>query len=635
MELLSVQMTGDMKVKRTLLIACMLSSMQLLSPLEAKPADPYADPNASWDRFGAVYARVVDSYYDSPRQTELLQAAIYGVLGELDSYSQFYDEEGLRQLRQDTTGKFAGLGITVAVKDSYPVIIAPIEGTPADRVGLLPGDLIVSVDGQDTFGMNLDQVVGILRGEPGTTVRIGVTHKRGQPPRRVSIRREVIKIRSVALVERIEPDVGYISMRQTRFSEETAAEVRIGVQELQSNGVQSLILDLRGNPGGLLSQAQQVADLFLPKGVPIVSVRERDGRREDTKYSLQNPVALDIPLVILIDEGSASASEIVAGAVQDNDRGVVVGTTSFGKGSVQTVFDLYGAGDSALKLTTALYYTPSGRSIHRKGATSTLRGIDPREIGGLRLPVEALLNSILGAENRTAAIAALRVSLDLEQSQAERVLSEPLGVLIDPGERATADSSAIVEKGEPELYRTRRGRKVFGGGGITPDVVVVRAEWPEFAKNLERRRLFFDFIVEQVPADSIPAFGERGYSVTGDMVASFQRFVATSAFARDGHRRASAELEGLREVANQLGWTDVLEEVDRLEAVIQQERGMELTAELKSYIKANLKRELSLRLHGRKAQLRSALSSDCQLKEAIEILGDLDRYSRILRGKSS
>ncbi len=602
--------------------------------LAAKPADRYAETNAGWDRFGAVYARVVDSYYDSLSQADLLQAAIHGVLGELDSYSQYYDREGLRQLRQDTTGKFAGLGITVAVKDSYPIVIAPIEGTPADRAGLLPGDLIVAVEDQDTFGMSLDTVVGILRGEPGTTVRIGVAHKRGQPPRRVAIRREVIKIRSVALVERIDPAIGYISMRQTRFSEETATEVQSGLQDLTALGVNSLILDLRGNPGGLLSQAQQVADLFLPKGVPIVSVRERDGRREDTKYSLKTPMAVDIPLVILIDEGSASAAEIVAGAVQDNDRGIIVGNTSFGKGSVQTIFDLYEANDSALKLTTALYYTPSGRSIHRPGGP-TIRSMSARQIGGLNLPAQAVVSSLLSAENRSTAVAALRVALDVDQTQAERILAAPLGALVGPkiDTSAVTDSGAATMEENDRYFRTRRGRKVFGGGGITPDIIVERDTWPGFARHLERSRLFFDFVVDQVPADSISALRARGYTVNEDMVLAFRRFIDASQYARDGHLRADAELEELRQIAAQMGWTaETQDGIDRLESVIRQEEKTGFAPELEPYIRVALERELSLRLSGRKAQLRSVLESDRQLKAAIEILGDPDRYRKVLQG---
>ena len=607
----------------------------LITPglLEAKPADRYAETNAGWDRFGAVYARVVDSYYDSLSQADLLQAAIHGVLGELDSHSQFYDQEGLRQLRQDTTGKFAGLGITVAVKDSYPIVIAPIEGTPADRAGLLPGDLIVAVEDQDTFGMSLDTVVGILRGEPGTTVRIGVAHKRGQPPRRVAIRREVIKIRSVALVERIDPAIGYISMRQTRFSEETATEVQSGLQDLAALGVNSLILDLRGNPGGLLSQAQQVADLFLPKGVPIVSVRERDGRREDTKYSLKTPIAVDIPLVILIDEGSASAAEIVAGAVQDNDRGIIVGNTSFGKGSVQTIFDLYEASDSALKLTTALYYTPSGRSIHRPGATPTIRNMSARQIGGLNLSAQAVVSSLLSAENQAAAVAALRVALDVDQAQAERIMAEPLGALVGATVEGAVTDSGETAVERDRFFRTRRGRKVFGGGGITPDLLVERDTWPGFARHLQRSRLFFDFVVDQVPADSISALRARGYSVNDDMILAFRRFINASEYARDGQLRADAELEQLRQIAEQMGWTvETMAGIDRLESVIRQEEKTGFAAELEPYIRGALERELSLRLSGRKAQLRSALESDRQLKAAIEILGDPERYRKILEG---
>jgi len=450
----------------------LLTVLLLWSTAGGATPDPYAGVNESWERFGSVYGRIVENYYASIDQKEIMQAAIEGMLDRLDTYSQFYDEEGLRQLRQDTTGKFAGLGITVAIKDSYPVVISPIEGTPAARVGLQPGDLIVGIEGRNTRDMPLDEIVNILRGEPGTQVRIKVADSAGMTSaREVTITREVIKIKSVTLVEEVDPGVGYISMRQTRFSEETGEEVEQALEGLKAKGVRGVILDLRGNPGGLLSQATQVADLFLPKGAPIVAVKEREGRRQEVKHSQRKPAAEDLPLVVLIDGGSASASEIVAGAIQDNDRGIILGTTSFGKGSVQTIFDLQETEDAALKLTTALYYTPSGRSIHRDSSSGLGELSFQLSMGERRLPAGPTLDIILNAENLHQAGAALRARFDLEEEAIDQILSTPLGSLAGFSDIDVApDSSA--GRGNGETYFTRKGRKVYGGGGITPDLSV-------------------------------------------------------------------------------------------------------------------------------------------------------------------
>ncbi|MDE2699935.1 MAG: S41 family peptidase, partial [Gemmatimonadota bacterium] len=397
--------------------------------IQAAPTeDPYAEVNASWERFGAVYSRILENYYARLDQGEVMSAAIKGMLGQLDPYSEYYDEEGLRQLRQDTTGKFAGLGITVAIKDRFPVVISPIEDTPAFRAGLRPGDLIVAVEGKSTLDMQLESVVNALRGEPGTKVAISVAPHLGATPREVEIQREIITIKSVVLVEELQEKIGYISMRQTRFSEHTSSEVEEAIQSLPR--VEGLILDLRGNPGGLFSQATQVADLFLPQGVPIVSIRERDGRREEVKYSHRHSIARNVPLVVLIDEGSASASEIVAGAIQDNDRGVVVGAASFGKGSVQTIFDLREREEeaSALKLTTALYYAPSGRSIHRE--QDIAKPVHSVLFGDRELPHQLVMDLILRSENRAKALSALQSHFDMDSESAESLLLIRLGDLV-------------------------------------------------------------------------------------------------------------------------------------------------------------------------------------------------------------
>ncbi len=596
----------------------------------ASSVDPYEEVNHSWEQFGAVYTRILDNYYADLDQNQIMRAAIEGMLEELDSYSQFYDEEGLRQLRQDTSGKFAGLGITVGLKDHYPVVIAPIEGTPAYRAGLVPGDLIVKIENRDTFDLSLKEVVDILRGEPGTSVRIRVDRKGGPPAWDLVIKREIIKIKSVVLAEEIQPGIGYISMRQTRFSEDTAREVEGAIKDLKAKGVKGAIFDLRGNPGGLLSQATQVADLFLPREAPIVTIKEKAGARGELKRSQRRPIAGDWMLVVLIDAGSASASEIVAGAIQDNDQGVIMGTTSFGKGSVQTIFDLHEAENSALKLTTALYYTPSGRSIHRE-SFANLGGFPVKiSFGEIELPIGLVLDLILRAPDRVWAETALRARFALEELQIGQVLSTPLGELIEA--RSAGDSL----EDSVEIFYTMKERKVYGRGGISPDITVEPIRPPGCVLELYRRRLFFDFVVDYVSRDSVLAQSGVVPEVDEAMLRVFEDFARESDADPASRQAGRKELEALGKVVEEMGWKESVQVwVDSLEASIEEERARGVTAGVEPYIKAALRRELALRLVGKKASLLMVLEEDAQFQEAVRLLQAPQRYNQVLQKGAS
>ena len=600
--------------------------------IQAAPTeDPYAEVNASWERFGAVYSRILENYYARLDQGEVMFAAIEGMLGQLDPYSEYYDEEGLRQLRQDTTGKFTGLGITVAIKDRFPVVISPIEDTPAFRAGLRPGDLIVAIEGQSTLDMQLESVVNELQGLPGTKVTISIATRLGAMPREVEIQREDIRVKSVVLVEELKDKIGYISMRRTRFSEHTASEVEEAIKNLPR--VEGLILDLRGNPGGLFSQATQVADLFLPQGVPIVSIKERDGRREEVKYSHRHSIARNVPLVVLIDEGSASASEIVAGAIQDNDRGVVVGAASFGKGSVQTIFDLREREEeaSALKLTTALYYAPSGRSIHReqdiaKPAHSVL-------FGDRELPHQLVMDLILRSENRAKALSALQSHFDMDSESAESVLLIRLGDLVGKSKMGAA---GLPDSMGNQTYYTQRGRKVFGGGGIRPDISVESEPFPPYVQELVRRRLFFDFVIDYVSADSSWAEEHPDLTVSDEMVAGFMEFVRTKDISMDQGQKGLNQIAELEDLAEEMDWGMAAQEsIHQLRAAVKQEWERRYSSELEPYIKGALRRELILRFKGRKAQLLEELQEDVQLAKAIEVLADQDQYLGVLAAEEA
>ena len=596
----------------------------------ATTEDPYAEVNASWERFGAVYSRILENYYSSMDQGEIMSAAIKGMLGQLDPYSEYYDEEGLRQLRQDTTGKFTGLGITVAIKDRFPVVISPIEDTPAFRAGLRPGDLIVAVEGKSTLDMQLESVVNALRGAPGTRVAISVATRLGATPREVEIQREDIRIKSVVLVEELKNKIGYISMRRTRFSEYTSSEVEEAIKSLPR--VEGLILDLRGNPGGLFSQATQVADLFLPQGVPIVSVKEREGRREEIKYAHRQSIARDIPLVVLIDEGSASASEIVAGAIQDNDRGVIIGAASFGKGSVQTIFDLQTTFDlreevsSALKLTTALYYAPSGRSIHREQEIA--KPVHRVLFGDRELPHQLVMDLILRSENRAKALSALQSHFDMNSESAESILLIRLG---DLAGKSKIGAVGLPDSISSQTYYTQRGRRVFGGGGIKPDISVESEPFPPYVQELERRRLFFDFVIDYVSADSSWAEEHPDLTVSDEMVAGFMEFVRTKDRSLHQGQEGLSQIADLEDLAEKMDWGEAAQgSIHQLRAAVAQEWERRYSSKLEPYIKSALRRGLILRFRGRKAQLLEELQQDVQLAKAIEVLADQDQYSGVL-----
>ena len=596
----------------------------------ATTEDPYAEVNASWERFGAVYSRILENYYSSLDQGEIMSAAIEGMLGQLDPYSEYYDEEGLRQLRQDTTGKFTGLGITVAIKDRFPVVISPIEDTPAFRVGLRPGDLIVAIEGKSTLDMQLESVVNALRGAPGTKVAISVASHLGATPREVEIQREDIRIKSVVLTEELKDKIGYISMRRTRFSEHTSSEVEEAIKSLPQ--VEGLILDLRGNPGGLFSQATQVADLFLPQGVPIVSIKEREGRRDEVKYAHRHSIARDIPLVVMIDEGSASASEIVAGAIQDNDRGVIVGAASFGKGSVQTIFDLQTTFDlredtsSALKLTTALYYAPSGRSIHREQEIA--KPVHRVLFGDRELPHQFVIDLILRSENRAKALSALQSRFDMSSESAESILLTRLG---DLAGKSKIGAAGLPDSISSRTYYTQRGRKVFGGGGIRPDISVESEPFPPYVQELERRRLFFDFVIDYVSADSSWAEEHPDLTVGDEIVEGFMEFVRTKDRSLHQGQEGLSQIAELEDLAKKMDWGETAQEsIHQLRVAVTQEWERRYSSKLEPYIKSALRRELILRFRGRKAQLLEELQQDVQLAKAIEVLADQDQYLGIL-----
>jgi carboxyl-terminal processing protease len=327
---------------------------------QQKPQDLYS----TVELFSFALTTIESEYVDEKTPKDLIYGSLKGMLSSLDPHSQFLEPSDYKDLKTETSGKFGGLGIEITIKDSLLTIISPIEDTPAWKEGLKAGDRIVKIGKDLTRDMTLDDAVKKLRGEPGTKVTITILRESEGLLKDFTITREIIHVIDIKEAHVINEHIGYV--RITEFREDTPAEFKKALEQLKKDGADSLILDLRNNPGGLLTSSIKVSELFLPAGKTIVSTRGREPNQESVALSKNHKGPfLDWPIAILINEGSASASEIVAGALKDNKRAVIVGAKSFGKGSVQSVIPL--PDGSGLRLTTAKYYTPSGKSIHGEG----------------------------------------------------------------------------------------------------------------------------------------------------------------------------------------------------------------------------------------------------------------------------
>jgi len=380
----------------------------------------------------------VESYYVDPVDPQkLVTGAINGMMKRLDPFSNYLDAKSFDELTVQTQGQFGGLGIVVSVRDNWPTVISVLEGTPAASVGVLPGDRIVEIEGKTTRGIAIDEVVSKLRGPEDTKVTIQVQGEEESAPRTVTMTRKIIHVKSIPYTNLFPGNVGYI--RLSSFSATSGDELTAALNTLQSEGAKGIVLDLRGNPGGLLSEAVDVSERFLPKGSEVVSTRGRAPNSDQTFYAEETRPNLSQPIVVLVDEYTASAAEIVSGALQDHDRALVVGEQTFGKGSVQSLLNLPGS-KAALKLTTAKYYTPSGRSIHKDA-----------------------YNAHLGEE-----------------------------VADDEDDDGAPPADTTSNASRPK-FKTDAGRTVYGGGGITPDIVVHPDTLANPAYAIERQALLFQF----------------------------------------------------------------------------------------------------------------------------------------------
>jgi len=405
---------------------------------EPKPVQPAPAAGATQKKpvdiediraFAAVFSLVKQAYVEPVEDKALMQAAIRGLLGNLDPHSEYLDQKGMDAIAEDTSGSYNGLGLEVITVDGTLRVIAPIDDTPAERGGIKAGDTIVRIDGRAVTQENAAQAVELLRGKAGTSVTLGVMHEGASVPVDIKLTREAIRVAS-ARASWAEP--GYAYVRIAQFQEDTGAEVKKKLAKLRGEknapALRGLVLDLRSNPGGLLTSAVEVSDEFLDSGL-IVTTKGRLKESDLSFHATKGDLADGVPMVVLVDNGTASAAEIVAGALKDNHRALIMGRRTFGKGSVQTVLPLDET--HAVKLTTARYYTPSGISIQAQGIHPDI------ELGDLKLVVrdsqptlitgERDLPNHLKGDNEKDAIAAARAST--RDNTDDYALSEAVNVL--------------------------------------------------------------------------------------------------------------------------------------------------------------------------------------------------------------
>jgi carboxyl-terminal processing protease len=365
-------------MKKAFVISALLVVLTL--SLGGTVASKGTDTGATYEQlrlFTEVLSIVQNQYVDETQPKDLIYSAIKGTLRGLDPHSSFLDPESYREMQVETSGSFGGLGIEITLRDDILTVVSPIDGTPAHRAGLQAGDRIVKIDGLSTKDMQLSDAVKKMRGKPGTKVTVSVVREGWAEPKDFEIQREQIRVQSVKTQD-LGGGIEYVKLRQ--FQEQTSHDLEQALDKFDKNGMKALVLDLRNNPGGLLTSAVEVTEKFVDDGKLVVYTEGRV-RNQNMRFSAHAKKAYSaIPMVVLVNQGSASASEIVAGALQDYGRAIVVGVQTFGKGSVQTIIPL--SDGSGLRLTTAKYFTPKGRSIHGKGITPDIVVEIPKDPSG-------------------------------------------------------------------------------------------------------------------------------------------------------------------------------------------------------------------------------------------------------------
>ncbi len=519
---------------------------------------------------------VRNHYMEEVDTREIIKAGIRGMLSDLDRFSVLMEKTSYDALMESTHGKYEGLGMQIDSRDNFIVIIAPIEGTPAQRKGLHAGDIITTINGESTEGMTSSDASKLMRGKAGTSIDLGIKRTGIKDPLEFSIERAIIELKSVNYSGVVPgTDIGYV--RLSRFAEETSHELRQAINKLNEKNIKALIFDLRSNGGGLLDQATETAELFLGQDKEIVYTK---GKFEDSERHYKTsrpPIFTDKPLVILVDGGTASASEIVSGAIQDWDRGLIVGSTTYGKGLVQQIFPISSDGAMALKLTTAKYYVPSGRCI--------------------------------------------------QKPEKQQKKSANHSTVAKDEKDAPADS---MEVSEEEIFYTNGGRIVYGGGGIIPDIELEADLWQPIEINLVRKSMFFDFAIKYVSENPDV---KPNLEISDALIENFRGFIKEKEF--DYKTSLQFAHEKLEETIKDENKEDLFKkDLEDMKLLIEQEKQKDFDRSI-AYIRRSIKREIVSAIAGERGVYEEiTLKTDKSVLKAVEILTTPAEYGKLLNNGS-
>jgi len=548
-----------MKKKYQLLI--LVLSVVLTSYISLSYSDNYFETSKNIDIFTSLYKELNTYYVDKTDPGILMKEAIDAMLKSLDPYTQYIPESEIEDFRLQTTGQYGGIGAMITKIEDYVVISEPYEGFPAQKAGLLPGDRIIEINGVNAKGKSTEDVSKILRGQPNTSVTLLINRPHLEQSFKVSFNREKVSVPSVPYSAYISDGIGYV--RLNSFTKNCANIVKSSIMELKNEqNLDGLILDLRGNPGGLLNESVDIVNLFVEKGVEIVNTKGKIKSWDKSYVANKNPLDEDVPLVVLINSASASASEIVSGAIQDLDRGIIIGQRSFGKGLVQQTRRL--PYNSQLKLTVAKYYIPSGRCIQA-----------------------------LDYSNRN-----------------------------DDGSVGKITDSLM------STFYTKNGREVKDGGGILPDILVDTENYSMIIASLYRERLFFHyanyfrFLNDKISDEFV--FSDLDYS-------NFTEYLLDKDYSYKTETEKTLEI--FKKESEEEGYfIDLSNEYSILKSKLMEKKQDDLIKS-KEEIKEILTMEIMSRYYFQKGRIKASINFDIEIKKAIELLQDRQKYDSILSRK--
>jgi carboxyl-terminal processing protease len=544
---------------------CLLTIVGLFSiNLSGQSADQQGfELMKNLDIYSNVIKELNQDYVDEINPGELTKIGIEAMFRSLDPYTNFIPESEVEDYKFITTGQYGGIGALIHQQGDYVVISEPYENSPAHKSGLKAGDKILEINGKQAKGKTYDDVSSILKGQPGTTVKILVQRDGLDKPFEKTITREIIKIDNIPYSGILGNKVGYIKL--SGFTQNAAREVKQAFLKLKESGeLNGILIDLRGNGGGLLNEAVEIANLFVERNLEIVSTKGKMVDKNRTHMTMNPPVDLTIPVVILVDRSSASASEILAGSIQDLDRGLIVGQRTFGKGLVQNVVPL--SYNAQMKITVAKYYIPSGRCIQ---------------------------------------------AIDYEHKQKD-------------GSFGKIPDSLIRE------FKTKNGRSVYDGGGINPDVVTRGKKFSSLALTLYRKYLIFDYATKFAETHSSIAPADQ-FRITDSIYNDFLAFIRGKKFS-DTTRTERALLQLKLFAERDSCFSAIQEEYEHVRARLEKDKLNDFS-KYSDQIRELLKLEIVSRYYFQKGKVLSTLKDDQEIKEAIDLIIDKEKFNGILSGK--